>query len=461
MKNLIYPRVIPLVFWLMVVWVFAFLPGCRPAPKTGSLEDIQKRGFLIVMTRNAPTTYYEGRDGLAGLEYEMATSFAEHLGVQVEFKEKDTVPELLGGLAEGKGDFSAAGLTRTSARSEVYLPGPVYQMVRQQVVCRRGGARPKKPADLVGLPLTVIAGSSYVERLSELKSGHPDLTWIESETGGTEGLLEKVWEGKIPCTVADSNIVAINRRYFPELVVAFDLTEPEPLVWYFPGDAKEFKTAVEDWFEEFKDDGSLDLLLEKYYGFIEIFDYVDTRAFVRAIEQVLPHYRALFRKTATEFNIPWTLLAAQAYQESHWNPRAKSPTGVKGLMMLTRPTAKEVGVTNRLDPEQSLVGGARYLKKLRQRLPDDIVEPDRTWIALAAYNVGMGHVWDARTLARRLGKDPDRWSGLSEVLPLLSQKKYYKTVKYGYARGREPVRYVNRIRDYRDILEKTIEGRGN
>ncbi|HEY5648079.1 MAG TPA: transglycosylase SLT domain-containing protein, partial [Nitrospiria bacterium] len=124
------------------------------------------------------------------------------------------------------------------------------------------------------------------------------------------------------------------------------------------------------------------------------------------------------------------------------------------------PTAKEVGVSNRLDPEQSVRGGAKYLDNIRRRLPEEMAEPDRTWIALAAYNVGMGHVRDARELARRLKKDPDQWSSLSEVLPLLSQKKYYKTLKHGYARGREPVLYVNRIRNYRDILEKTLEGEG-
>ncbi|HSG05369.1 MAG TPA: membrane-bound lytic murein transglycosylase MltF, partial [Nitrospiria bacterium] len=361
---------------------------------------------------------------------------------------------------EGEGDLAAAGLTRTPTRTEAYLAGPVYQNVRQQVVCRRGAPIPKTPGDLPGISLTVVAGSSYVERLEALRPENPGLSWSESEAEGTEELLEAVWEGNIPCTVADSNIVAINRRYFPELLVAFDLTEPEPLVWYFPREAKDLKAAVEDWFDEYQDDGKLDLLLDKYYGFIEIFDYVDTRSFVRAIDEVLPHYQALFRKTGREYHIPWALLAAQAYQESHWRPRAKSPTGVKGLMMLTLPTAKEVGVSNRLDPEQSVRGGAKYLDNIRRRLPEEMAEPDRTWIALAAYNVGMGHVRDARELARRLKKDPDQWSSLSEVLPLLSQKKYYKTLKHGYARGREPVLYVNRIRNYRDILEKTLEGEG-
>ncbi len=155
-------------------------------------------------------------------------------------------------------------------------------------------------------------------------------------------------------------------------------------------------------------------------------------------------------------DLDWTLLAALSYQESHWNPRAKSPTGVRGIMMLTLPTAKEVGVKSRLDAAQSIKGGAKYYARIYERLPEEIVEPDRTWVALAAYNVGIGHIHDAQTLAKRQDKDPNSWSVLAEMLPLLSQKRYYRTVKHGYARGSEPVFYVNRVRNYRDLLLRSM-----
>lgn len=450
------PRWRPFPWIIVLLMVTLLLPACDRTGKGGSLQQIRKRGELIILTRNAPTTYYEGRDGLAGLEYDMATDFADYLGVRAKFRIQDTVSEILDAIAEGKGDIAAAGLTKTPNRTETYRVGPVYQHVEQQVACRSDGKRPADVAGLADISLMVVAGSSYVERLTRLKEDHLNLKWRVTETLDTEQLLEQVWNRQLDCTVADSSILAINRRYLPELVMAFNLTEPEPLAWMLPPDATELQESAEVWFSDFQESGRLDQLLEKYYGFIEIFDYVDTRVFVRRTEEVMPEYRPLFLQAAEQTGLGWTLLAAQSYQESHWKPDAVSPTGVKGIMMLTRPTAREVGIEDRLDPEESIRGGARYLSRLRDRLPMEIQEPDRTWIALAAYNVGMAHLQDARKLAQRLDKNPNVWRDLSEVLPLLSQKKYYRTLKYGYARGREPVRYVNRIRDYRDLLEQTL-----
>jgi membrane-bound lytic murein transglycosylase F len=161
----------------------------------------------------------------------------------------------------------------------------------------------------------------------------------------------------------------------------------------------------------------------------------------------------MFRQTAEKYNLDWHLIAAIAYQESHWNPRAKSPTGVRGLMMLTLDTAKEMGVTNRLDPAQSLEGGVAYFLKLKARLPERIQDPDRSLFALAAYNVGFGHLEDARILTVRNNKNPDLWVDVREHLPLLSKKKYYTTLKRGYARGNEPVIYVDNIQYYRSYLQ--------
>jgi len=183
---------------------------------------------------------------------------------------------------------------------------------------------------------------------------------------------------------------------------------------------------------------------------------LDKIVFSRHVDTRLPKYRPFFKQAGHRFGIPWTLLAAQGYQESHWNPHAVSPTGVRGIMMLTRVTSSTVGIRNRRDPLQSIRGGARHLARLLKYLPTEIQEPDRTWIALAAYNVGMGHVKDARILAKRFGKDPNRWTDLKTVLPLLAKKKYYQTLPHRYARGWEPVTYVERIRNYYSLLEKPL-----
>ncbi len=427
------------------------LCACRAHPDR--LQRIRERGTLIVLTRNAPTTYYIGRDDRPeGPEYDLARDFARSLGVKPTFVVKNSVSDLLHALADGEGDMIAAGLTRTPKREKQFRFGPDYQDVTQQVVCRRDGPRPGSVAALDGVNLEVVADSSYVARLEALKKDHPRLSWRENAGDGTEDLLRAVWSGKLDCTVADSDIVAINRRFFPNLVVAFDLSQPQHLAWVLPRDADRLDAAARGWLAGYRDNGSLKRLMNHYYGLARVFDYVDIRAYTRRIDTRYPDYAKLFHKAARHYELPPLVLAAQAYQESHWNPDAVSPTGVRGMMMLTQTTAQAVGVKRRTDPAASIRGGAAYLARLRKRLSDSITTRDRIWFALAAYNVGLGHVRDARRLARRLGKDPDHWSDVSKVLPLLSEHKYYRSLPHGYARGLEPVRYVRRIRNYADIL---------
>ncbi len=440
-----------LVFYLLL----SLLPaGCS---KTDRLQRILQSGELVVVTRNAPTTYYEGRDGITGFEYDLVSAYASHLGVKARFIIKDNLSEMLPLLERGEADLASAGLTRTDGRAEKFYFSEPYQTVRQQVVCRRGGKRPSQIEDLTEVQLAVPARSSYEELLKKLKADYPDLSWQADSQANTENLLEKVWLKQLDCTIADSNIVAINRRYYPELSVRFDLSEPQSLAWLMPNEADGLLVSVNNWLKEYKNTPDFEALLDKYYGFIAVFDYVDIRVFKRRIETRLPRYRRLFEQAADIYNFDWTLLAALSYQESHWNARARSPTGVRGIMMLTLTTARELGIKSRLNAKQSIMAGSRYLAKLRKRLPQSIEEPDRDWMTLAAYNIGMGHLRDARELARRLGRNPDLWRELVEVLPLLSRKKYYKTLKHGYARGREPVIYVRRIRDYMDILNKTLQ----
>ncbi len=438
----------------LVLLLLPVLSACAREPD--SLQQIKQRGELVVLTRNAATTYYESREGYQGVEYEMASAFAESLGVKVRFEVREDLASLFTSLENKEADLIAAGITRTAEREQRFLFGPTYQMVAQQLVCRRGGKRPKKFSDLVGISIKVPRHSSYIEQLKKVKLKHPEVTWEEVENTDTETLLEAVWLKKIDCTVADENIVAINRRYFPELSVRFNLNEAEPLAWVMNKDAASLQSGMEAWFEKYMNKGRLDEVMHRYYGFIEAFDYVDTRAFQRRIKSTLPRYEAYFKAAASRYSLPWTLLAAQSYQESHWRQYAKSPTGVRGMMMLTRTTAKELGIKNRLDAKASIMGGAYYLNRLKKRLPDSVTEPDRTWIALAAYNVGMGHIWDARKLAKQLGKNPDSWQELATVLPLLTKKKYYRKLKHGYARGYEPVSYVRNIRNYQDMLENSL-----
>jgi membrane-bound lytic murein transglycosylase F len=348
-----------------------------PVETGPTLAEILDEGRLIVATRNAPTMHYEGRFGPEGLEHDLITSFADQAGLDVEFVMAENVADLFAALDNGEAHVAAAGLTLTPERSERYLTGPVYETVRQQVVSRRGQKRPRNVEELVGREVGIVAESSYRDRLQELKAEHPELAWVEIDSVGTEELLHKVWRDELDLTVADDNIVSLNRRYFPELIVAFHLTAPESLVWYFHESADSLHASADDWFEAYRASGELEQRHEFYFGYLGQYDYVDTRKFINRIEDRLPKYRSMFEKVAGEFGLPWTVLAAISYQESHWNPRAKSPTGVRGMMMLTLTTAKEMGVDNRLDPEQSVRGGMKYLANMYSRLPADIKNPDR------------------------------------------------------------------------------------
>lgn len=429
-------------------------PGNPEQVETRSLAEIRDDGHLVVLTRNAPTTYYIDRLGEpTGPEHALVVAFARYLDVEVEFRLYRTVGEILAALEAGEGDLAAAGLTDTEARRQRFRFGPSYQSVTQQVVCRRDAHVPESVEELVGLDIAVIADSSYVERLTELREqGHPDLDWTERTGATTEQLLREVWRRELDCAVADSTIVDINRRYYPELIAPFNLSRAQPLAWALPWQRSDTAEAIEDWLERYRRSDQLAQWQERWYGFFEVFDYVETRVYLRRIEERLPRYRELFRAAAEKYDLPPLLLAAQAYQESHWNPRARSPTGVRGIMMLTQNTARSVGVSNRLDARQSIFGGARYMARLRARLPEDIQGPDRMWLTLAAYNVGYGHLTDAQRLARDLGLNPYHWRDLKEVLPLLADPRYYERMQHGYARGTEPVRYVQRIREYHHVL---------
>ncbi|MFB6260923.1 MAG: membrane-bound lytic murein transglycosylase MltF, partial [Thiohalorhabdaceae bacterium] len=405
--------------------------------------------------------YYYGRDREKGPEFDLVRRFADELGVDLRLVVIDDIGAILDALAAGEGHLAAAGLTVTRERRRRFDFGPPYQRVRQEVVCRRGGPIPGDWEELPEVELLVLEETSYVERLRAIKQVVHDLEWQETGVLSTEQILERVWRGKVDCTVADSHIVALNQRYYPELKVAFPITEKQKLAWALPKGSQALQAKLEEWFEQLREAGDLAAIRERYYGHFQVFDYVDIAVFQRRIKDRLPQYKALFQNVAADYPaFSWELLAAQAYQESHWEPLAQSPTGVRGMMMLTRTTASSLGIQNRLNVRNSIRGGAEYLARMWERLPLSVNEPDRTWIALAAYNVGMGHIRDARRLAEREGLDPDSWNALKHMLPRLSQPQYYKTLPYGYARGKEPVKYVMRIRQYYQILARRFGEEG-
>lgn len=439
----------PLVLCLIIV-LSAVLSGCKPQLEKPSLQRALDRGFLTVGTVFGTTSYYEGADGLAGFEYELAKKYAQSIGLELKIVPSYNLDELFVKLDSGAVDLLAAGLAITPKRLDEYRFAPSYNEISQKLVFKQGNKRPRKLADLSG-NLMVASSSSHAENLINLKQTHSSLAWQETSEFDAEELLLKVLDNEIDYTVVDSNTLAIHRRYYPDISIGFTINKSQSLAWMLSKNSDDsFLASLVEFFGKVHHDGTLLALNDKYYGHIEKFNYVDTRMFIHAVEQKLPKYQKIFEKHSQE--IDWRLLAAISYQESHWKPHARSHTGVRGMMMLTKITAKQMGIKSRLDAEESIRGGAKYFKKMIELMPARIPSPDRIWFALAAYNVGFGHLNDARIITQRQGGDADRWIDVKKYLPFLKQKKYYKKTKHGYARGDEPVNYVENIRRYYDTL---------
>jgi membrane-bound lytic murein transglycosylase F len=289
--------------------------------------------------------------------------------------------------------------------------------------------------------------------LLTLRNDHPGLSWQEGSNIATSELLNEVWQQALDYTIVDSHEMAVSQGLYPELQVAFDVGQPRHLAWAFPKQADNgLYLAALRYLNRIRNNGRLEQLFERYYGHVDDFDYVGTRRYLAHVQQRLPKYAQYFQAAAEKYGLDWRLLAALGYQESHWNPNAVSPTGVRGIMMLTRDTADQVGVKNRLSARESIDGGTRYLAILKARISNDVAEPDRSWFALAAYNVGLGHLEDARLLAKEAGASPNRWLDVKKYLPLLSKAEWHQKTRYGYARGTEPVNHVQNIRRYYDLL---------
>ena len=450
-------------YWIGILVAIAglsLLSACSGDSGDLALDPPDETGVLKVVTRNGATTYYLDRhERPRGPEHDLVTAFAEAQGWEVEWEMVPTTAEVLQHLESGDAHIAAAGLTQRSSRNEKFERGPAHTEIREELVCHRNQRPHPRSADELGMvEIRVTAESSYVETLNRLgaesDNGSPQFGQAEM---GTEKLLTQVAHEELDCTVADSNIVQVVRRFLPHLDIVMELTEGQNIGWYLPQGASGLARTARSWMNSQEGDHAIGMMENRYFSYIDEFDFVDLRALNRRIENRLPQYREHFIAAEEATGMPAELLAAVAYQESHWNPHARSPTGVRGMMMLTLPTAQSVGVSNRLDAVQSIHGGARYLADRHRRLSEDIPEPDRTFLALASYNVGRGHLLDARQLARDLDKNPDSWEDMREVLPLLADKRYYPNLRYGYARGYEPVHYVRRIRNYRDVIKDAFE----
>ncbi len=421
------------------------------------MDSIKKTGILRVATRNTPTTYYQDNNGQpTGFEYELLKAFADHLDVELELIIPDTFGDIFTLVKNRSAHIAAAGLTITDERKQNFRFSTPYAYSTPTLIYRvtRGKPEPKTFADLANKSIKVIANSSHAEQLRKLKKTHSYLTWQETTSSSVTELLEDVYEQEIDYTVSDDFIFDAQKSYFPGLKKSLVLSQPKPVAWLLiKQNDQSLQRATKRFFELPATQELLVKLKKKYLTRQTRLGYVDIETFRKHLETRFCKLEQYFMMAEQETDIDWRLLASIAYQESHWNPNAVSPTGVKGIMMLTQAAAKEVGVKNRTNPVQSVMGGAHYLEKVMGKIPNRIQGKERIWFALASYNIGYGHLEDARVLTARAGRNPDKWSDVKEFLPLLTQKEYFQTVRHGYARGYEPVLYVKNIRNYYDLLD--------
>lgn len=422
------------------------------SPRQSALDEIRALGVLRVATINSPTTYYIDAGGdPTGFEYELVQQLAQRLGVGIELSVAANPPQALEQVASGKVHLAAAGIAVSPERSDRVRFSPKLLQVVPLLVYRQGQPRPRNLGSLQGR-LGVIKSGAHAERLRTLSSRYPSLRWEELDDVETEDLLFKVANGELEYTIANSDLVAINQRYYPKLRVAFTIADAQDIAWALPqGDDDSLYDVVSGFLETVGEE-ELARIKDRHFGHIEQVDAYGALTLATHVETRLPRYRSAFEAAAKTTKLDWRMLAAIGYQESHWDPNATSPTGVRGIMQLTNATARHLNVENREDPLQSIHGGSRYFAQLIAQLPAEVTEPDRTWMALAAYNMGFGHLLDARRLTVERGGDPNRWLDLRATLPLLSQSRWHSKTRHGYARGQQAVIYVGNVRTYYDML---------
>jgi len=417
-----------------------------PPPETG--------GELRVGARNSPATYYVAPNGEpAGFEHDLILAFSKSQNWSLDWTEKSRPEALFELLDTHQIHLAAAALPQAVVKDRHLIAGPVLFETPVHIVCRTSDKAPRTMANLSGKRLALITGSGHTPILMRQKRKHPGLAWAALENVWPEELLAQLQAGKYDAVVINGMDFDTMRNLYPELAVAFDIGDTQKIVWALPTRSSQaLRNALARFVERARKDGTIKRIHERYFGHVKRLDSSDILGVLQRRPQRLPKLRQHFHEAQTLTGIDWRLLAAIGYQESKWDPLATSPTGVRGLMMLTGETADRMGISNRLDARQSILGGARYLALMKDSLPARIAEPDRTWLALAAYNQGQGHMEDARRIAQARGGSPDSWADIKEALPYLSRGTYAKAMKYGYARGGEALHFAENIRNYYDIL---------
>lgn len=431
-------------FSLLLVLLFA---GCTRLEPPGPQQPLVV-GLPAdpVFQQSAPST-----DGMDGYSRDLAMLFAENLNVGVRYVTAPDYPTLLALVRERKVHFAAAVPAQYGDPRLRYSP-PLRET--QQVIVQHANALPVDSLEkLAGREIAVLPGAPQIAALQALNIVPPPAV-IEHAGIDELELLTGVARNRHKLAATDDLHYRVAANFHPDLAIAFKLPGTLAYVWAFDTASEALREQAGRFIETVQQDGTLRRLDDRYFGHIRRLDTQDISTFLQHMRTRLPEFRHDFQEAQEITGIDWRLLAALAYQESQWNPLATSPTGVRGMMMLTADTADRLKVTNRLDAKQSIRAGAKYLAMLMDDLPEGVKHPDRLWFALAAYNLGMGHLRGARTFASGLNRDADIWVDMKQVFPLMSRPEYYNRLRSGRARGGEAVILVENVRNYYDVLSR-------
>jgi len=440
---------------LLLLAISLVLTGCQRG-EPPAIIDYETLGELRVATRVDTVAYRETPEGeTGGFEHDLLVELGNELKIPVRFLVYQSTSQVLNALRRGDAHMAAAGLGLNTHRKRIRWSEPVRDMQLIIAATEPLASQIKSANDLAGRTITVRRNTLAAEQLKIFQADLPHLK-IHRVSGRRDGqLLNDLADGKLTLLVTDSVHLSAAAVLRPELKSVLSLPNHAEMAWAFPETAPtKLINTVSRFIESAHADGLIDRLEDRYFGHIERLTQTDIAAFVDRIQTRLPRLIPMFKAAASETDTDWRLLAAIAYQESQWDPFAVSFTGVRGLMMLTEDTAQRMGIRDRLDPAQSIMGGAKYYALMRESIDEDVQEPDRSWMAVAAYNLGLGHLRGARQIARSLKRDNTTWVSMRGVLPLLSRPNFARRLKAGRARGGEAVIMTENVRAFYDILQR-------
>lgn len=438
--------------FIYIILFTLLLTSCFESNNWRDVKAIKSSGKIRVLTRNSSTSFYKDKSGeIAGFEHDLTQEFAKHLGVEVEYVIKSSLNELFKALLNGEGDLIASSLTSTPSRRQRFRLSPSYHKIVQKLVCKPG-FEGDSIEDILGKNILVLKGSSYEEKLDEIRRRYPNLTWNSTADLSTEQILNLVWQKEVDCTVADSNIVSVHQRYMPELVVVKDMSVEQELAWFFHPSNQSLQDAVSDWMKLTESKSVVSVLKSKYFGYFNSARLDEKKQLKTTLNSKLPPYVSFFKKAANQYKVSWSLLVAISYMESRLKFKSLDEGG-RGLMGLTKNLAKDLGVVEFKDPVQDIYAGARYLSNIFKKIPEYIPEDDQLKFSLASYVLGFDHMQNARKVAIDMNLNPNHWSSLVETLPLLSHYRYFGKYEQGYAPGMEAVVFVDRVLRYQKVIE--------